>query len=400
VLCSAAKGHTGSAHQRPPGMLPGWRSTSAGYGCGHLSTPAQSVRRGSSRAERQIRRIEVGVLGATGAVGQQFVASLANHPWFRTAWLAASDRSVGKHFGESSWRLPTACPSDVTNLSIQAVKPGGAPKVVFSALDASVAGEVEAEFAAAGHYVVSNARNHRMDPLVPLVVPEINPNHLGLIPHQRKSKGWSGTIVTNPNCSTIFLAMTLAALRQLRPKRVIVTTLQALSGAGYPGVSSIDATANVVPFIAGEEEKIESETMKILGSFAGDSVTPAQLVISAQATRVPVLYGHTESISVECEEAASPEDLRAAFHEFSGEPQRLRLPSAPVQPILCHNGADRPQPRLDADKYAGMVVQVGRIRRCSALGNKFVALGHNTIRGAAGGSLLIAELMHASGMLD
>ncbi|MFZ0640467.1 MAG: aspartate-semialdehyde dehydrogenase [Candidatus Acidiferrales bacterium] len=368
-----------------------------------MSTSAQFDR--SRRHERTRRRrpykprIEVGILGATGAVGQQFASLLAAHPWFRATWLAASGRSVGKRYSELAWRLPVACPSYIAEIPVETVKAGRGPKLIFSALDPSVAGEVEEEFAAAGHWVVSNARNHRMDSLVPLLVPEVNPGHLGLISQQQKSRDWSGAIATNPNCSTVFLAMTLAALRPLRPRRVLVTTLQALSGAGYPGVSSLDATANIVPFIGGEEEKIECETRKILGSLANNSVTPAPFVISAQATRVPVVYGHTETISVECEEAASPEDILAAFRAFSGEPQRLHLPSAPAQPIICHDDFDRPQPRLDVEKFGGMAVQVGRVRSCPVLGNKFVLLGHNTIRGAAGGTLLIAELMHALGML-
>jgi aspartate-semialdehyde dehydrogenase len=365
-----------------------------------MSTYTQSARPRWNEKVPRDTRIEVGILGATGAVGQQFASLLATHPWFRATWLAASDRSVGKRYRELAWHLPVACPSDIAEISVEAPKGGRGPKLIFSALDSSVAGEAEEEFAAAGHCVVSNARNHRMDSLVPLLVPEINPNHLGLLAHQRELKGWSGAITTNPNCSTVFLAMTLAALGPLRPRRVLVTTLQALSGAGYPGVSSLDATANIVPFIHGEEEKIESETKKILGALSNHSVTSAALVISAQATRVPVLYGHTETVSVECEEEASPKDVLAAFRAFSGEPQRLHLPSAPRQPIVCLDDLDRPQPRLDVEKFGGMAVQVGRVRPCPVLGHKFVSLGHNTIRGAAGGALLIAELIHAFGMLD
>jgi len=344
-------------------------------------------------------RIEVGILGATGSVGQQFAALLANHPWFRVTYLAASDRSTGKRYGELPWRLAASCSSDIAHLSVEALKPDVGPKLVFSALDASVAGDAEEEFAAAGHWVVSNARNHRMDPLVPLLVPETNPEHLGLIPHQQKSKGWRGAIVTNPNCSTVFLAMALAGLRRFRPRRVLVTTLQALSGAGYPGVASLDATANVIPFISGEEEKIETETRKILGSFAKDFVKPSSVVISAQTTRVPVIHGHTETVSVELAETPPLDDVLAAFREFSGEPQRLGLPSAPAQPIVYLEGPDRPQPRLDVESYAGMSVQIGRLRNCPVLGYKFVLLGHNTIRGAAGAALLNAELMSALNML-
>ena len=361
----------------------------------------QHNRRAPWRAPAPARksRIEVGILGATGAVGQQFAALLANHPWFRVAYLAASDRSTGKRYGELPWRLAASCSSDVAQLSVEALKPGIGPKLIFSALDASVAGDAEEQFAAAGHWVISNARNHRMDPLVPLVVPEINPEHLGLIPHQQKAKRWSGAIVTNPNCSTAFLAMALAALRRFRPRRVLVTTLQALSGAGYPGVASLDATANVIPFISGEEEKIETETRKILGRFAKDFVKPSSVVISAQTTRVPVIHGHTETVSLELAETSSLGDILAAFREFSGEPQRLGLPSAPAQPVVYLEGPDRPQPRLDVESHAGMSVQIGRLRNCPVLGYKFVLLGHNTIRGAAGAALLNAELMSALNIL-
>ncbi|MHB8524831.1 MAG: aspartate-semialdehyde dehydrogenase [Candidatus Acidiferrales bacterium] len=344
--------------------------------------------------------IEVGILGATGTVGQQFAALLANHPWFRVTWLAASDRSAGKRYDELPWRLPMPCSADTARLPVEALKPGIGPKLVFSALDASVAGEAEEEFAAAGHWVISNAKNHRMDPLVPLLVPEINPEHLGLIPHQQRSNGWGGAIATNPNCSTVFLAMALAALRQFCPRRVLVTTLQALSGAGYPGVASLDATANVIPFISGEEEKIETETRKILGRFGNDSVEPSSVVVSAQTTRVPVIHGHTETVSVEFAETVSHDDILAAFRDFAGEPQRLKLPSAPAQPVVYLERPDRPQPRLDVENFGGMATQVGRLRSCAVLGHKFVLLGHNTIRGAAGAALLNAELMSALGRLS
>jgi aspartate-semialdehyde dehydrogenase len=359
-----------------------------------LQQASQPLARASSKL-----RIEVGILGATGNVGQQFLTLLENHPWFRVAWLAASERWSGKRYGEVPWRLPTPCSAEVAKLPVEASKPGLGPRLVFSALDASIAGEVEADFALKGHWVVSNSRNHRMDPLVPLLVPEINPEHLGVIPHQQEAKRWNGAIVTNPNCSTVFLAMALAALRRFRPRRTLVTTLQALSGAGYPGVASLDATANVVPFIRGEEEKIESETNKILGRLAGQIVEPDSVVISAQTTRVPVIHGHTETVSVELGEPASRQDILTAFQEFTGEPQKLGLPSAPAQPIVYLEAADRPQPRLDVDNFAGMAVQVGRLRACPVLGHKFVLLGHNMIRGAAGGALLNAELMYASGLL-
>lgn len=345
-------------------------------------------------------KIEVGILGATGVVGQHFVALLANHPWFRLTWVAASERSAGKRYGELPWRLAAALPQDAARLEVQPTETRGAPKVVFSALDAGVAGEVEAAFASAGHIVVSNARNYRMDALVPLLIPEINAQHLAVLAAQKKQKGWSGAVVTNPNCSTVFLALALAALRELEPASALVTTLQALSGAGHPGVSSLDATGNVIPFIAGEEEKIESETRKILGNFHAGRFEPARLAISAQTTRVPVVNGHTETVSVGFRKPVKREDVLKAFQKFSGKPQELDLPSAPRQPIVYLDSPDRPQPRLDVERFGGMAVQIGRLRECPVLGHKFVALGHNTIRGAAGAALLNAELMRAEGLLN
>jgi aspartate-semialdehyde dehydrogenase len=334
-------------------------------------------------------KIDVGILGATGTVGQQFIALLAGHPWFRTTWLAASERSSGKRYGDLAWRLPVPTPSDVAKLSVEALTPGAGPKLVFSALDASIAGEAEAAFAAAGHIVVSNSRNHRMDPLVPLLIPEINPDHLDLLGAQRKKENRKGAIITNPNCSTMFLAIALAALRKFQPKRVLVTTLQALSGAGYPGVASLDATANVIPVVDGEEEKMETETRKILGELRDGTVVPHPMTISAATTRVPVVNGHTETVSVEFERTVSREEILDAFQNFSGEPQELRLPSAPPHPVIY----------LDAERDGGMVVHVGRLRACPVLGYKFVILGHNTIRGAAGAAILNAELMAAKNLL-
>lgn len=345
-------------------------------------------------------KIDVGVLGATGVVGQHFVALLAGHPWFRLSWLGASERSAGKQYGELPWRLAAPLPEEAARLEVQAVQTDGAPKIVFSALDAGVAGEVENEFASNGHIVLSNARNYRMDALVPLLIPEINAQHLEALGPQRKRKGWSGAVVTNPNCSTIFLALALAALREFEPERVMVTTLQALSGAGHPGVSSLDATGNVIPFIAGEEEKIENETRKILGEFRGEKFEPARIAISAQATRVPVVNGHTEAVSIGFRERVRTEEILAAFERFSGKPQEKKLPSAPLKPIVYLDGADRPQPRVDVERFGGMAVQVGRLRECPVMGHKFVLLGHNTIRGAAGAALLNAELMQAEGLLN
>ena len=345
-------------------------------------------------------KIDVGILGATGMVGQQFLAQLAGHPWFRITWLGASERSEGRKFRELPWRLSTAMPEEIVDLTVDHAAPGHAPRLVFSALDAHVAHEIEQAFAAAGHIVVSNARNFRMDPLVPLLIPEVNPDHLSLVPAQQQAKGWSGAIVTNPNCATVVLAMALAAIRQFNPVAVSVTTLQAASGAGYPGVASLDLLGNVIPFIAGEEEKIESETKKILGSLVNGHVEPHPVVVSAQTTRVAVVNGHTEMIGVRFEKTPSREDVRNAFATFWERPQQHRLPTAPARPVIYLDEVNRPQPRLDVEREGGMAVFVGRLRPCPVLGYKFVALGHNTIRGAAGAAVLNAELMAAEGMLD
>ena len=343
--------------------------------------------------------MDVGILGATGMVGQQFAALLAGHPWFRVTWLAASERSAGRRYADLPWRLPSPLPDEFARLTVEHLKAGAGPKLVFSALDSSVAGEAEAEFAAAGHLVVSNARNHRMDPLVPLLIPEINPEHLALLPLQKEKSGRKGEIVTNPNCAVVALAMALAALLPFRPKRAVVTTMQALSGAGYPGVASLDATANVIPHIEGEEEKIEPETRKILGRFAAGKIEPYPVAISATTTRVPVINGHTESVSVELGEKTPREEIIAAFREFSGPPQKLGLPSAPAHPLVYLDAPDRPQPRLDAERGGGMVVFAGRLRPCHVLGHKFICLGHNTIRGAAGAAIFNAEIIAAKKLI-
>ncbi len=344
------------------------------------------------------QRTDVGILGATGVVGQHLIAMLADHPWFRVTWLAASERSAGHRYGDLAWRLPARLQPEVAALHVSPLTAvADAPPLLFSALDASVAGEAEVAFAASGRHVVSNARNHRMDPLVPLLIPEVNPEHLSLLDHQRRARGWTGSLVTNPNCSTIVIAMVLGALRQFRPTRVMVTTLQALSGAGYPGVASLDAVGNVVPYIGGgEEEKIETETLKLLGRFESGAIRHADFVVSAQTTRVPVPDGHTAVMSLELAAKPSLEEVSAALADFSGEPQERRLPTAPPRPIVLHTAQDRPQPRLDVAFGGGMPVHVGRVRRCPVLGYKLVAMGHNVVRGAAGAALLNAELMVAA----
>ncbi len=348
-----------------------------------------------------MKRIEVGVLGATGMVGQHFVKFLQDHPWFEMAWAGASDRSAGKRYREAtSWRLDGTMPDKVADLVVQDSKPGNAPRLVFSAMDASVATEIERAFAEAGHVVVSNSRNHRMEKDVPLLVPEINPDHLKLIPVQQRNRGWKGQIVTNPNCSTAVLTMGLVALKPFGIRRLIVTTMQAVSGAGYPGVASMDILGNVIPFIGGEEEKMQQETQKILGEFKGDHVEPLAARVSAHCNRVAVIDGHTVTVSVELAQKPTADDLIAAMRGFRSVPQERELPSAPPQPVIYMEQADRPQPRRDAPRGNGMAAYVGRLRPCPALDWKFVVCGHNAVRGAAGAAVLNAELMYVEGFLD
>jgi aspartate-semialdehyde dehydrogenase len=346
-------------------------------------------------------KIEVGVLGATGMVGQHFVKFLQNHPWFDLTWVGASDRSAGKKYRDATtWRLEGAMPERVADLMVDECKPGNAPRLMFSATDASVATEIERAFASAGHVVVSNSRNHRMEADVPLLVPEINPDHLKLISRQRRERGWSGQIVTNPNCSTIVLTLGLAPLKQFGIKRVLVTTLQAISGAGYPGVASMDINANVIPYIGNEEEKMQQETQKILGDFAEGEVRNLAASVSAHCNRVPVVDGHMCCVSVELAEKPGIAAIRTAFDAFKGLPQQRDLPSAPARPVIYMEQQDRPQPRRDVERENGMAVFVGRLRECPVFDYKFLACGHNTVRGAAGAAVLNAELMHSEGMLD
>lgn len=333
-------------------------------------------------------------------VGQRFVHALASHPWFRLDWLAASERSAGRSYGEAThWLGEGEMPSQAAGIRVEAARPSSdCPRLVFSALDAKVAGRVERSFARAGHVVLSNARNHRMEPDVPLLVPEINSGHLRLVREQRRRRGWTGAIVTNPNCSTIGLALALAPLRPLGIRRVVATTLQALSGAGHPGVAALDIVGNVVPAIAGEENKIATETLKILGACRDGGIEPFDAVVSAHCNRVPVVDGHLACVSVDLEDP-SPERARELLANFSGPPQELDLPSAPARPVRVTSVDDRPQPRLDSGAESGMAVTVGRLRPCTVLGLKFVALVHNTIRGAAGASVLNAELMWTRALL-
>ena len=346
-------------------------------------------------------RIEVGILGATGMVGQHFIKFLDGHPLFHLTWLGASERSAGKAYSEAAkWHLGGKAPADIANRKVQDAKPGNAPRLVFSAMDASVATEIEQAFAAAGHVVVSNSRNHRMEKDVPLLVPEINADHLKLVPQQQAARGWKGKIVTNPNCSTIVLTMGLAPLMKFGVTKIIATTLQAISGAGYPGVPSMDIMGNVIPYIGNEEEKMQEETQKILGAFSGDHIAPLQAGVSAHCNRVPVVDGHTVTVSVQFSSKPSQADLLNAFETFRGVPQERNLPSAPKFPVQYMVEADRPQPRKDVERERGMAAFVGRLRPCPVFDWKFVALGHNTVRGAAGAAVLNAELMQSEGLLD
>lgn len=342
------------------------------------------------------QRIPVGVLGATGSVGQRMVRLLDGHPWFRVAFLGASSRSAGRPYREAvNWVQDGPIPGEMAEMEVREVEPGIEAPLVLSALDASVAGEVERRFADAGALVVSNARNHRMDPDVPLLIPEVNGDHLALLDSQS-----GGGIVTNPNCSTIGLALSLKPLHDaFGVHSVHVVTLQAVSGGGIPGVASMEILDNVVPYIGGEEEKLELETGKILGTLSSGTVAPARIQISAQCNRVPVIDGHLECVSVGFSRDASPEEAARVLSEFQGATQGLNLPSAPRRPIHVLTGAADPQPRLHRDLDRGMAVSVGRIRPCPLLSLRYVLLSHNTIRGAAGGALLGAELVVARGRL-
>ncbi len=344
-------------------------------------------------------KLPVGILGATGVVGQRFIQMLEGHPWFEVAWLAASDRSEGRPYAEAArWRLKTAIPGNVAKMTVTAAQPDGAPKIIFAALDASIARELEPQFAAAGCAVVSNSSALRMQADVPLVIPEVNGDHIRLIDKQSWRSESGGYVITNPNCCAIGLALALAPLhRAFTLETVMAVTMQAVSGAGYPGVPSLDILGNVIPYIAKEEEKMEEETQKLLGTLNGSRVVPAPFAMSAQCNRVAVEDGHTESIAIRLKQKARPEEIIAAWNDFRAELQQLRLPSAPEQPVLYMTAPDRPQPRFDCDLGAGMTTAVGHLRKCNVLDWKFTVLSHNTIRGAAGAALLNAELLKAKG---
>ncbi|MBX6753777.1 aspartate-semialdehyde dehydrogenase [Thermorudis peleae] len=347
-------------------------------------------------------RLDVAVLGATGSVGQRFVQLLADHPWFRLAELVGSERSAGKRYSDvCDWRISARPPESVLNLPVKHYEEPLQSPIVFSALPGGVAGPIEEALARDGKKVFTNARDHRMDPDVPLLIPEVNPDHARAIEVQRQQRGWrEGFIVANPNCSTIHLVLALKPLHDaFGITHGIVTTLQAASGAGYPGVPSLDLIDNVIPFIGGEEEKIERETRKLLGQWDGAKFIDAEVTLSAHCNRVPVRDGHLETVSVKFARHATPSDVAEVLASFRAQPQELGLPTAPKQPVVVLDLPDRPQPVLDRDIEGGMASVVGRIRPCSVLDVRFVVLGHNTIRGAAGASVLNAELFYRQGLL-
>jgi len=350
------------------------------------------------------QRIPVAVLGATGMVGQRFIELLQGHPWFELVGLGASEQHRRQPYGQvARWRLLGEMPASVAALPVLPCQPDEFPgvKVVFSALPAEAASEIEASFAQAGMAVFSNAKNYRMSPDVPLVVPEVNPDHINVIPQQQRARNWPGFIVTNANCCATPLVMALKPLQEtFGLRKVLVTTMQAISGAGYPGVPSYDILDNIIPFIGGEEDKLESETQKMLGSWSESAgFTNAPVVVSAHCNRVPTREGHLECASVEFAREVGPEEVLEVWQSFLGEPQRLGLPSAPQPALIYRREADRPQTLLDRDAGRGMTVTLGRLRPCPILQYKFVLLGHNTIRGAAGGSILNAELCVSKGYI-
>ena len=347
-------------------------------------------------------KIPVGILGATGTVGQRFIQLLHQHPWFEITWLAASDRSAGKPYAEAAkWNLAMPIPARIAAMKVSAAAPDATtPKLVFAALDATAAQQIEPAFAEAGHAVVSNSSAFRMAEDVPLIIPEVNGEHVPLIKTQKWYKKNGGFMVTNPNCSAIGLVLALAPLHhRFGIDKIFVATMQAISGAGYPGVPSMDILGNVIPYIAKEEDKMEAETRKLLGSLNGSRVIDADLALSAHCNRVAVEDGHTESVSLKLRKPATAEEIIDAWNEFRCLPQKLKLPTAPEQPIFYESAPDRPQPRLDRDRGRGMSAVCGRLRPCNIFDWKFTVLSHNTIRGAAGAAVLNGELLKAQGYL-
>ena len=357
----------------------------------------------SSSSPQFDKKIRAGVLGATGLVGQRIVSLLADHPWFELTEVAASERSSGKTYADAvRWHLDVPIPAAARDFVVKSLDPSLDCDFVFSALDSSVAGGAEEDFARAGYPVVSNSRNHRMDPHVPLLIPEVNSAHLDAIPLQQKNRGYTtGFIVTNPNCSTAGLVLVLKPLAEaFGLEKIFVVTLQAMSGAGYPGVASLDIQGNVVPFISGEEEKMESEPQKLLGKWNGERFVDAGLGISAHCNRVPVIDGHLECVSVSLKKIASLQEVREALRDFEVSSEIAALPTAVRNPIVVLDEQDRPQPRRDVNAGNGMAAVVGRVRECPLLDVKLTLLSHNLVRGAAGAALLNAELLAARGLLN
>jgi aspartate-semialdehyde dehydrogenase len=343
-------------------------------------------------------KIPVAILGATGSVGQKFIELLANHPWFEIKELCASDKSAGKKYKDAvDWFLPSQFPKSVGEILIQKCEPILKSKVVFSGLDSNVAGEIETDFAKAGYKVISNSKNHRMDKDVPLLIPEVNPDHLDLIKAQKYG---DGCIVTNPNCSVIGLVIALKPLLDnFGFDAVNVVTMQAISGAGHPRVVKLDIEDNVIPFIKGEEPKVEAEPLKILGTIVNNQINFNNFKISAQCNRVNVTDGHTECVQVKLKKKTSAEKIIQVWKEFSSVPQHLKLPLAPINPIHYSDDDYFPQPKHQRNIDKGMAVSIGRLRKDKLFNYSFVVLSHNTVRGAAGGAILCAELMKAKGII-
>jgi aspartate-semialdehyde dehydrogenase len=344
-------------------------------------------------------RIPVAILGATGAVGQRFVQLLDGHPWFEIAALAASERSTGRRYADvCRWVIPGDPPPSVGEMVVSPLEPTLPTRLVFSALPSAIAREIEPDFAQAGYIVCSNASAFRYEQDVPLIIPEVNDDHLALIARQKAERGWSGYIVTSPNCTTTGIVMPLKPLHaRFGLRQVSAVTMQAISGAGYPGVASLDITDNVVPYIDGEEEKIERESRLLLGRMVAGQRVEADLAVSAQANRVPVMDGHTACLSLGFATQPTVEEAVGALANFKGSEAVRELPSAPEHPIIVRQEADRPQPRRDRDAAGGMAVTVGRVRECPLLDLRLISVSHNTLRGAASGSILNAELLVASG---
>jgi aspartate-semialdehyde dehydrogenase len=346
-----------------------------------------------------MKKIAVAILGATGMVGQKFVELLSDHPWFQIVALAASERSQGLYYEDAvHWSSPTPIPEKLAKMKIGSCSPNLPCHVVFSGLDSSVASEIEMEFALAGYTVISNSKNYRTHPSVPILIPEVNSDHLRLLSHQHFN---NGVILTNPNCSVTGIALALKPLADLWGiESAHIVTLQALSGAGYPGVPSLDILDNIIPYIQGEESKIESESLKVLGTYSEDHITPYPMKLSAQSNRIPISNGHLACISVKLKREASEDEIISSWKTFQGEPQKLQLPMAPKNPLYYFEKENYPQPKLHRDFDKGMAVSIGRLRKCPLLDWKFILLSHNTIRGAAGGAILNAELMVKKGMLS